>query len=236
MKYRRLTLKLDQRMTDRDSYTDSERHGRSAPELWIDTNDAVLRGLAHLLSNRTGTIGAIAEALSEVDTAQPLAASLAASLAAEAEKLHSLLALLRLMPRDLELDPEPLRPADVVANAAALFAHHERGRMTPVSMVDMEEAPPVRVRMSALIHALLVLFAAAAGMDGAKVSVRGEGADGMTRLKITGDAVSGVRADAAAAVAAAIIAVDDGRVTADGITIDGPAFVVSLPSLRPPGK
>jgi len=58
----------------------------------------------------------------------------------------------------------------------------------------------------------------------------------MTRLRITGDAVTGVGADTAAAVAAAILAADHGRVTADGITIDGPAFVVSLPSLRPTGQ
>ncbi len=218
-------------MINRDNNTDSVRQGIGAPHLWIEANDAVLRGLAHLLSNRTGTIGAIAEALTSADPKQLFAAELAV----EAERLHSLLSLLRLMPRDLESNQEPVRPADVVADAAALFAHHERGRMTPVSMVDMEEAPPVRVRVSALVHALLVLLAAAAGEDGRPVSVRGEEADGMTRLKVTGDAVTGAGADAAAAVAAAILAADDGQVTADGITIDGPAFVVSLPSLRPTG-
>ncbi len=218
-------------MINRDNNTDSVPQGIGAPPLWIEANDAVLRGLAHLLSNRTGTIGAIAEALNSADPTQPFVAALTV----EAERLHSLLRLLRLMPRDLESNQEPVRPADVVADAVALFAHHERGRMTPVSMVDMEEAPPVRVRVSALLHALLVLLAAAAGENGAPVSVRGEGADGMTRLKVTGAAVTGAEADAAAAVAAAILAGDDGSVTANSITVDGPAFVISLSSLRPTG-
>lgn len=210
-------------MTDREGVT------AAAEAAWIDATDAVLRGLAHQLSNRTGTIGAVAEAL----TAGQASPALAAALTAEASQLESLLRLLRLLPRDLGRGPEPVRPADVVADAAALFAHHERGRGSPVAMVDLDETPPARVRVPALTHALVVLFAAAAGPGGAPVSVRGGGGDdGTARLIITGDAATDPGADAASAAATALLADDGARVVSDGITVDGPAFVVSLPALR----
>lgn len=198
------------------------------PEPWIDATDAVLRGLAHQLSNRTGTIGALAEALAATDPPHELAAVLAA----ETERLEALLGLLRLLPRDLARDPEPVRPADVVADAVALFAQHESGRGATVATVDLDRTPPARVRVPALTHALVVLLAAAAGERGAPVSVRGEEVDGATRLTITGDAAAGPDAVAAAGAASAIVAADGVAVAADSITNDGPAFVLSLPSLR----
>ena len=199
----------------------------AAPAPWVDATDAVLRGLAHQLSNRTGTIGAVAEALAATQPAH----ALAAVLSAEAAHLEALLRLLRLMPRDLGRGAEPVRPADVVADAVALFAHHESGRGAPVAMVDLDDTPPVRVHILALTHALLVLFAAA-GEGGTTVSVRGEGDDAAARLIVTGDAATGPGAVAAAEAAAALLAADGGRVVSDSISGDGPAFVLSLPSLR----
>ncbi|MHB1224859.1 MAG: hypothetical protein ACYC2G_12595 [Gemmatimonadaceae bacterium] len=208
--------------------TDTRRTAIAAPTRWIDATDAVLRGLAHQLSNRTGTIGAVAEALAASEPSRELAAVLGA----EAERLEALLRLLRLLPRDLARGPEPVRPADVVADAAALFAQHEAGRGTAVAMMDLDRTPPARVCVPALTHALVVLFAAAAGDDGASVSVRGEDVDGAARLTVTGAAAAGPDALAAAEAATAIVVADGVTVVADGAANGGPAFILSLPSLH----
>ena len=65
-----------------------------------DVRDGLLRGLAHELSNRTGTIGAVAEALVAADPSSRLALALLA----EAAPLDEVLRLLRLLPAD------PARP------------------------------------------------------------------------------------------------------------------------------
>lgn len=145
--------------------------------------DGVLRGLAHELSNRTGTIGAVAEALVAADPSSRMARALHD----EAARLDALLHLLRLLPAEPARATEPVRPADLVADAAALFALHPAGRERTVAFADADAAPPVRVHVPATVHALVVLLVAKAG-DGATVAVTWREADGEVVLAV-GDGV-----------------------------------------------
>ena len=144
----------------------------AGPGTAADARDDVLRGLAHELSNRTGTIGAVAEALVAADPSSRLALALRA----EAARLDAVLRLLRLGPADPDRPAEPVRPADLVADAAALFALHPAGRDRTVALDRGDDAPPVRARVPAAVHALVALLVARAADaseadDGATVAV-----------------------------------------------------------------
>lgn len=144
-----------------------------------DVRDGVLRGLAHELSNRTGTIGAVAEALVAADPASRLALALRA----EAARLDEVLRLLRLLPADPARPAEPVRPADLVADAAALFALHPAGRDRTVALERGDDAPPVRAHVPATVHALVRLLVRASP-DGATVAVSWREADGDVVLRV----------------------------------------------------
>lgn len=210
-----------------------ERRAVTGP--WLGVSDGVLRGLAHQLSNRTGTIGAVAEALAVSNSPSP---AMSEALRGEAAKLEELLRLLRLMPRDQGRGPEPVRPADVVGDAVALFAHHPLGAGSIPALDGVERVPPVRVHVPALTHAILLLLVAAAGQDGAPVTVRGGGDQRQARLAVAGPGAVDSGAGWFAREATAILAADGGSVVAHDSDPDGgpgPAFVLLLPALRPGG-
>lgn len=144
-----------------------------------EVRDGVLRGLAHELSNRTGTIGAAAEALAAADPSSRLALALRA----EAARLDEVLRLLRLLPADPARPSEPVRPADLVADAAALFALHPAGRDRAVRLERGDDAPPVRVAVPATVHALVALLVHAPD-DGATVAATWREADGDVVLRV----------------------------------------------------
>ena len=210
-------------------------HGGRAgsPGSWSGVSDGVLRGIAHQLSNRTGTIGAVAEALAASDDSS---SNLTQALRGEAAKLEELLRLLRLMPRDQGRGPEPVRPVDVVGDALALFAHHPVGHHSIPTLDRVEQLPPVRVHVPAFTHAVLLLLVAAAGPDGSPVTVRGGGDQRQARLALAGPGAVDSGAGWFAREATAILAADGGSVVAHDSDPDGgpgPAFVILLPALRP---
>ena len=190
--------------------------------------DLVVRGIAHELGNRTGTIAAAAEALAAADPASRYAAVLAD----EARRLDELLRLLRLVPLDPARAPEPVRPADLAADAVALFALHARGRDARVATEGLDDAPPVRVHLTAIVRALVVLLAAARGAgDGARVDRGGTDAELAIRVAGAGSAAAGDAAPALAAAvdaARALVAADGGDVEHD--EANG-ALVLRLPTL-----
>ena len=189
--------------------------------------EAVLRGLAHQLGNRAGTIGAAAEALHAADPSSQYAALLAD----EARRLDELLRLLRLLPLDPARAPEPVRSADLMADALGLFALHARGRELTPEVQGLEDAPPVRVRGPAVSRALVVLLAAAAGPEGGAVRVRRGGTPTELAILVDGPGSADGRAAAAApdvAAAAALVAPDEGRVAHEAAP---GAFVLRLPTL-----
>ncbi|HEU4628838.1 MAG TPA: hypothetical protein VFS08_03805 [Gemmatimonadaceae bacterium] len=193
---------------------------------WPAAADGVLRGLAHELSNRTGTIAAVAEALA----AERPDSRLATALSSEAERLQELLRLLRLLSTDATRPAEPVRPADVLDDALALFALHPGGRAASAQLAGaLDEAPPVRARVPALTRALLVLLAAVAD-GGGPVGVCATSDDAWLVLRVAGEGVPPDEADWADAVAEAraLVAADGGEVARSA---DGEGVELRLPTL-----
>lgn len=186
--------------------------------------DALVRGIAHGISNRVGTLGALAEALVVADPSGPFPPILSE----EVHRLEEALRVLRLLPRDEGRGVEPLRPADAAADAVALFEQHPRGRDERASVEPAGDVPPVRAHPPSLVHALVLLMVAAAGEEGAPVtiSLAGDGERALFRVAGGGGADAG-GPDEAIVAASALVRGDGGRVERDG---DG-SVVLSLPSL-----
>lgn len=205
-----------------------------AAEAWHETGEELLRGLAHQLSNRVGTVAALAEALAATDPANRLAGALAD----EAAQLEELLRLYRLLPRDGGRGAEPVRLQDVVRDALALFAHHPRGRglVAPAPDVhDVHDVVPevavVRAHVPSVQRALLILLDAAAPHDAdgpatVTVACRAEGERAVVRVSGAGLAAGPSIAARARRAAAALVAADGGAVTAEdgGLRLDLPAL------------
>ena len=216
-KYRREPGKLD--------CPDGSPVTEETTDRWLQTTDAVLRGIAHHLSNRTGTIGAVAEALIAAKPDDPLVAALAR----EAAELDLTLRALRLMSLEPGREAEPVRPADLLADARRLLAMHGDARDAVVDTGALDAAPPVRVRVGPAVHALLVALVAAAGRDGAPVTVRADALPGATRLTIGGAGLLDptVRSATEASVSR-LIANDGGR----ALAADDARLLVELPGLQ----
>lgn len=196
-----------------------------ADEAWRVTLDALMRGVAHGISNRVGTLGALAEALAAADPTGPFPPILAE----EVHRLEEALRVLRLLPRDEGRGVEPLRPVDAAADAAALFEQHPRGRGTRAAVSERGDVPPIRAHVPSLVHALALLMVAAAGEAGAPVSITlaGEGGRVQFRVARAGSGADLGDVDGAVAAASALVRGDGGSVARD----DDGSLVLSLPSL-----
>ncbi|MDF1503753.1 hypothetical protein [Roseisolibacter sp. H3M3-2] len=153
---------------------------RSPPDLdrapdapWVRraaARDAVLRGLVHALSNRVGTVSAVASML---DPGAPAAAAATAMLQGEAERLEALLEEFRRFAGEPGGGAEPLHLPDLVALAAALHAHHPMLRDVPCALPNADALPPAYADPAAVLDALLVALDAAkgaAGADGVRIA------------------------------------------------------------------
>lgn len=149
--------------------------------------DAALRGLVHALSNRVGTVGAIAGML---DPAAPVAGVAAEVLRGEGERLEQLLEEFRRLAAEPAAAPEPVHLPDLLAGVAALHAHHPLLRDLPCAVVGAEALPPVLAEPAAVADALL------AALDTAKAAASSAGGAGAVRLvgTVDGDLVR-VRAE-----------------------------------------
>jgi hypothetical protein len=125
--------------------------------------DAVLRGLVHALSNRVGTVGAVASML---DPGAPAGGAPVAMLQGEAERLERLLEEFRRFAGEPGGGPEPVHLPDVVALAAGLHAHHPTLRDVPCALPEADALPPAYADPAAVLDALLVALDAAKGAAG----------------------------------------------------------------------
>jgi signal transduction histidine kinase len=125
---------------------------------WLTIHDELLRGLAHTLSNRVGTIDAATYMLTleGADVAPQVE-----TLRGETERLEALLHALRALPRRAGADAEPVMPGDAVQGALALHAHHGELRDVPCDVHIDADAAPAYADPVALQHALLVAINAA---------------------------------------------------------------------------
>ncbi|MGZ8415295.1 MAG: hypothetical protein ACXW05_21405 [Gemmatirosa sp.] len=133
--------------------------------------DGVLRGLVHALSNRVGTIGAVAGML---DPEAPAAGVAATVLQGEAERLERLLEEFRRLASEPASTPEPVHLPDLLEGVIALHAHHPTLREVACPMDGVSALPPVLAEPAAVADALL------AALDAAKGAALAGGAGGTT--------------------------------------------------------
>src|SRR5689334_4089316 len=144
---------------------------------WPTEQSALLRGLAHALSNRVGTLVAAVGLLAPGASASP---TIVGVLRDEGDRLEQVLNLMRVLAGPADAEPEPAEPlllTDLVAPAVELHAHHPALRDVAVTVEPDPLAPPVRARHAGLTRALLVLLSAvkAAAPDGVRIAWRGDG-------------------------------------------------------------
>ncbi len=179
------------------SAPDLDRPGAAAPAApaaRAAARDAVLRGLVHALSNRVGTVVAVASML---DPEAPAAGAAATILREEGGRLETLLEEFRRFAGEPGELAEPLYLPELVALAVALHAHHPTLRDVPCEVVGVEALPPALGAPSAVVDALLVALGAAkegAGEGGRAVRVVGAADGDVVRLHVgevggTGDVV-----------------------------------------------
>jgi len=164
---------------------------------WLDEQGALLRGLAHALSNRVGTLVAATGLLVPGGSASP---TIVGVLREEGDRLEVLLGLVRLLAGSGGGEgetPEPIHLPDLVTAAVELHSHHPDYRDVPVIVTPDPLAPPVRARYVGLVRALLVLLSAAkhGAPEGARLAWH---VDGET-VALTFDGVIGTEGPAAAA-------------------------------------
>ena len=128
--------------------------------VWLDTIDAITRGLGHTLNNRALALGATIDSL---DAAQPPGAELTTALTREAERLTETLRQLRVLPFASSHDALPLLLPDVLSAAVQLHRSHASLGDIPVYLEGSSDAPPVLAPESAMTHATLVTLTALKG-------------------------------------------------------------------------
>ncbi len=151
----------------------AEPHPAIARARWLEVQDALLRGVAHALSNRIATVSAAVYMLEHRDVTPEQAAT---SLRDATERMDELLQLLRLLPSRDDTSFEPVMPRDVVEQAVTLHGHHGDLREVPVTVRYEGDVLPVWVEPHAFLQALLLALTAAARSAGTEVVllVRGD--------------------------------------------------------------
>jgi C4-dicarboxylate-specific signal transduction histidine kinase len=123
---------------------------------WPEESEAIVRGLAHALSNRVVALGMAGESLDDPEDA--VRAEARAQVRGEAERLAEVTRLLKLLPREGLGRPQALQISEVLSDALALQAHHLELRDLAVSTAVSATVLPVRVERWALLRALVLLI------------------------------------------------------------------------------
>jgi C4-dicarboxylate-specific signal transduction histidine kinase len=126
---------------------------------WADEGDALVRGLAHTLSNRVAALGFTVESLGFEDAGSP--EELRQALGIELRRLGDLTRLFKLLPREGVGRTEALQVADVLTDAMSLHEHHLQLRDVPTRIEIQPDVLPVRVERWALLRALVLLLSVA---------------------------------------------------------------------------
>ena len=149
---------------------------------WSELADALLRGVAHSLSNRIGALMALMH-LPPDDTPTEERGFLAV----EIDRLQAINRALKLLPADLSPRQEAVFVADVVADALALIGMHPRGKDITFTVHERGEQP-VRVERWALLRLVLIALDTARettmARDGDRVDIRITGDDQSVRLTL----------------------------------------------------
>ena len=185
--------------------------------------DAILRGMAHALSNRVAALGGINGL---ADPGSIWTERLAKALQDEARRLEDLLRLMRLLPDDGRGDPGAIELQALVPDVIALHAYQSALLQVECAAVYHRETMPVFANRPRLVHSLLLAIDAAkrhAHPRGGRVSVSyGGDADLVTIRVATEPSTSPVKAGASASeVAAATPSVTEAALRAAVSSVGG---------------
>jgi signal transduction histidine kinase len=193
--------------------------GRLARDPWAAEQEALLRGLAHALSNRVGTI---VSAVGMLLPGAPAAAPIVEMLHDEGVRLEELLGLVRLLGGDGgDCAPEPIHLPDLVRPVVALHAQHPDVRDVEASIDETPIDVPAMASPTAVGRVLLLLLTAAKRAHDAGVRVGWKAREGGVAITI-----DGAPGDDAMAARAAPMLADGARVRATdtGYRIELPRF------------
>src|SRR5262245_18053963 len=141
---------------------------------WSELADALIRGLAHSLSNRIGALMALMH-LAPGD----LSVEERKFLAVEVDRLQEINRALKLLPGDLRPRQEAVYPADVIADTLALIGLHPHAKDITFTVHEQSDQP-VRVERWALLRLALI------AVDTARELTMARGGDRVD-VHITGD-------------------------------------------------
>jgi nitrogen-specific signal transduction histidine kinase len=128
---------------------------------WLETSDAVLRGLNHEFSNRL-SLARLAPQLSALLAAGEPELQKLATDAGRSEDLLNLLRLYRLMVFVTNEPADPVLVADCTTDAVDLFKHHTAFRDLEIRVQADATIPPVLMSPTSLTQSILLLLCAAA--------------------------------------------------------------------------
>jgi hypothetical protein len=125
--------------------------------LWMETLDALIRGLGHALNNRALSLSATLQSL---DARRAVGTQTSTALTREAERLTDHLRHLRTLPFAAGSTPMPVLPRDVLAAAIRLHRCHAHVGDVSCYLSAAPETPPILVSESEFTHTALVQLTA----------------------------------------------------------------------------
>ncbi|CAN5677517.1 hypothetical protein BH23GEM3_BH23GEM3_05200 [soil metagenome] len=128
-------------------------------DAWLGVSDDLLWGINHALSNRLAAVAAVVRILQFSDTGLD---PLFSVLGQEITNLEKTIALLRLLPRNPDEQPEPVHLTDTLTSVLALHRLQSDGRDLEYEVDAAPDVLPVWIEPSTLAHALLLLLSSAA--------------------------------------------------------------------------
>ena len=124
-----------------------------ATNLFDALRDAILRGMAHALSNRVAALGGVSML---ADPGQIWTERLSKALQDEARRLEEILRLMRLLPNDGRGEPGAVELQPLIPDVAALHAYNSALLQVECATVHDRETMPVYANRPQLVHALLL--------------------------------------------------------------------------------
>ena len=213
------------------SATDARQAGvNPAPETpgFDPLRDAILRGMAHALSNRVAALGGINGL---ADPGQIWTERLAKALGDEARRLEDILRLMRLLPDDGRGDAGAIELQPLVPDVIALHAYQSALLQVECTAVFDRETMPVFANRPRLVHSLLLAIDAAkrhAQRNGGRVVVSYGGAADVVVIRVATEpspSPAKPMSSAAAAAAAAAPPVTEEALRAGVASVGGPSDI-----------